>query len=92
MILCFGEYELDTAAVELRCNRISVPVEPQVFRVLALLLEQRERMVSREELIEQVWGGRFISDTAVSSRIKGARRAIGDDGKAQALIRTIHGV
>ena len=92
MILCFGEYELDTAAVELRRNSISVPVEPQVFRVLALLLEQRERMVSREELIEQVWGGRFISDTAISSRIKGARRAIGDDGKAQTLIRTIHGV
>ena len=91
MILCFGEYELDRAAVELRYRGLTVPVEPQVFRILTLLIEQRARMVSREEIIEQVWGGRFISDTAISSRIKAARRAIGDDGKAQALIRTIHG-
>ena len=91
MILCFGEYELDRAAVELRYRGLSVPVEPQVFRILSLLIEQRERMVSREEIIERIWGGRFISDTAISSRIKAARRAVGDDGKAQALIRTVHG-
>ena len=73
------------------CRRRAVPVEPQVFALLALLVENRERLVSRDEIIEKVWDGRIVSDAAVSSRIKSARQALGDDGKAQRYIRTIHG-
>src|SRR5512139_2631863 len=91
MIYRFEEFELDRSKVELRRNGEVVPVEPQVFAVLLLLAENRERLVSRDELIEKVWDGRIVSDSALDSRIKSARRAIGDDGKAQRFIRTIHG-
>lgn len=87
----FDRFELDTAKVELRANMEVVPVEPQVFAVLALLIEHRERLVSKDELIEKVWDGRVVSDAALASRIKSARKALGDDGKTQRFIKTIHG-
>lgn len=87
----FGPYELDTSQVELRADGARRPVEPQVFALLALLVENRERLVSRDELIEKVWDGRVVSDAALASRVKSARRALGDDGTAQRYIRTIHG-
>ncbi len=90
MIYRFGEFELDLARVELRANGAACPLEPQVFALLALLVENRERLVSRDEIIEKVWDGRIVSDAAVSSRIKSARQALGDDGKAQRYIRTAH--
>ena len=68
-----------------------MPVEPQVFEVLAYLVEHRDRVVPKEELMDTVWGGRFVSETAVTSRIKQARQAVGDNGHAQRLIRTVHG-
>ena len=91
MIYRFGEFELDLAKVELRARGAACPLEPQVFALLALLIENRERLVSRDEIIEKVWDGRIVSDAAVSSRIKSARQALGDDGKAQRFIRTMHG-
>jgi len=91
MIYLFDEFELDRSKVELRRNGTTVPVEPQVFALLLLLAENGERLVSRDEVIEKVWDGRIISESALDSRIKSARRALGDDGKAQRLIRTIHG-
>ena len=91
MIYLFDEFELDRSKVELRRNGTTVPVEPQVFALLLLLAENRERLVSRDEVIEKVWDGRIISESALDSRIKSARRALGDDGKAQRFIRTIHG-
>ncbi len=91
MIYRFGTYELDLARFELRSQGSACPVEPQVFALLALLVENRERLVSKDEIIEKVWDGRSISDAAVASRIKSARRAIGDDGASQHFIRTIHG-
>lgn len=90
MIYRFGEFELDLARVELRAGGAACPLEPQVFALLALLIENRERLVSRDEIIEKVWDGRIVSDAAVSSRIKSARQALGDDGKAQRFIRTMH--
>ncbi len=90
MIYRFGEFELDLARVELRARGAVCPVEPQVFALLALLIENRERLVSRDEIIEKVWDGRIVSDSAVSSRIKSARQALGDDGTAQRFIRTAH--
>jgi len=92
MIYAFGDYRMDVAARELRRADAAVRLEPQVFDLLHLLIENRDRVVSRDELIERIWGGRSVSDAAVSSRIKSARQAIGDDGARQLLIRTHHGV
>ena len=91
MIIRFEDLELDLSLVELRRSGVRVPVEPKVFDVLAYLIEHRERVVPKEELMDTVWGGRFVSEAAVTSRIKQARQAIGDDGHAQRLIRTVHG-
>jgi DNA-binding winged helix-turn-helix (wHTH) protein/tetratricopeptide (TPR) repeat protein len=91
MIYLFDEFELDRSKVELRRNGTTVPVEPQVFALLLLLVENHERLVSRDEVVEKVWDGRIVSESAVDSRVKAARRALGDDGKAQRFIRTIHG-
>ena len=68
-----------------------MPVEPQVFDVLRYLVEHRERVVTKEELLDNIWGDRFVSESALTSRIKDARRAVGDDGQLQQVIRTVHG-
>ncbi|WP_218837236.1 winged helix-turn-helix domain-containing protein [Pseudothioclava arenosa] len=68
-----------------------VPVEPMAYAVLVHLIRNADRLVARDELIEKVWDGRFISDAAVSTVIKSLRRVLGDDGKQQRVIRTVHG-
>ena len=83
--------ELDVGTYELRVDGARVAVEPQVFEVLSYLLQHRERLVPRTELLDQVWGDRFVTDSALSSRIAAARTAIGDDGRTQRVIRTVHG-
>ena len=90
MIYRFGPFELDMGKVELRAGGDVCPVEPQVFTLIAFLVENRERLVSRDELIEKIWDGRVVSDAAVSSRVKSARQALGDSGRAQRYIRTQH--
>jgi DNA-binding winged helix-turn-helix (wHTH) protein len=87
----FGDCRLDTDRYELHRAGVGQPVEPQVFDVLVVLLREHGRMVSKERLMDAVWGSRFISESALTSRIKDARRAIGDDGREQRLIRTVHG-
>jgi DNA-binding winged helix-turn-helix (wHTH) protein len=87
----FGECELDLAAFQLRRDGLPQAVEPQVFELLAYLARNPGRLIGKDELIAEVWGGRIVSDAALSSRIKSARRAIGDDGEQQRLIRTVHG-
>jgi len=91
MIYRFGPFELDTDRFELRAEGVARPLEPQVFALLSLLVENRERLVSKEELIDKVWDGRIVSESAVSSRVKSARRALGDDGRSQRFIKTLHG-
>jgi TolB-like protein len=91
MIYRFGGFELDLARAELRAGGEPCPLEPQVFALLAMLVEHRERLVSRDELIEKVWDGRIVTDAAIASRVKSARQALGDDGQAQRFIRTVHG-
>jgi TolB-like protein/Tfp pilus assembly protein PilF len=91
MIYRFGQFELDLAAVELRAGGKVVDLERQVFGLLALLVENSERLVSKDEIIEKVWDGRIVTDAAVASRVKSARAALGDDGKSQQFIKTIHG-
>jgi TolB-like protein len=91
MIYRFAHFELDLATVELRAGGNAVALEPQVFALLALLVENRDRLVSKDEIIEKVWDGRVVSEAAVASRVKSARQALGDDGKSQQFIKTIHG-
>lgn len=91
MVYRFGPFELDLARVELRAEGQPCPIEPQVFALLAFLVENRERMVSKDEILEKVWEGRVVSDSALASRVKSARKALGDDGKSQRFIRTVHG-
>src|SRR5690606_23583495 len=90
MIYRFDPFELDLAKLELRVDGLVRPVEPQVFALLALLVCNRERVVSRDEIIEKIWDGRPVSNSAVDSRVKSARRALGDDGATQCFIRTLH--
>jgi pimeloyl-ACP methyl ester carboxylesterase/DNA-binding winged helix-turn-helix (wHTH) protein len=91
VILAFADCELDIGRFELRRGGAVVAMEPQVFEVLAYLLRHRHRLVSKEELLDEVWGDRFVGESALTTRIKAARRAVGDDGSAQAVIRTVHG-
>ncbi|MEM9570526.1 MAG: alpha/beta fold hydrolase [Pseudomonadota bacterium] len=87
----FGEFYLCSETFELRSSAGLVSIEPQVFNLLVHLLEHRDRVISKEELIEAIWDGRFVSDWTVSSRIKSARKALGDDGRTQKYIKTVHG-
>jgi TolB-like protein len=86
-----GHFEIDPAKFELRERGLPKPVEPQVLSLLILLVSSADRMISKDELVEKVWGGRFISDSAIATRIKEARRELGDDGRQQRFIRTVHG-
>ena len=90
-IVRFNGYELDHGMHELRRDGVRVHMEPQVFDVLAYLVANRQTLVTKNDLLDNVWGDRFVSEAALSSRIASARKATGDDGKAQAVIRTVHG-
>jgi pimeloyl-ACP methyl ester carboxylesterase len=89
VLFLFGKFTLDTDRRELRADGSEIPVEPQVFDLIEFLIRHRDRVVSRDDLIEHVWGGRLVSESALATRINGARRAIDDDGTRQALIKTI---
>jgi pimeloyl-ACP methyl ester carboxylesterase len=91
VLLLDGSIELDEQLFEVRRDGAPVSLEPQAFDVLVYLVRNRDRVVPKEELMDAVWGGRFVSETAVTSRIKQVRRAVGDDGQAQRIIRTLHG-
>ena len=85
----FENYTLDTERRELRCNGIIQPVEPQVLDLLHFLIKNCDRVVSRENIFQAVWRGRIVSDEVLSTRINAARKAIGDDGTQQRLIKTM---
>ena len=92
VVLALGDgLELDTLLFELRRHGQQVPLEPQAFDVLVYLVSHRDRVVPKDELMDAIWGGRFVTETAVTSRIKQVRKALGDDGQAQRSIRTLHG-
>jgi len=91
VIWTFGSYALDTDVYELRAAGEPVALEPQAFDVLVFLVTHHDRVVTKEELLDEVWGDRFVSESALTSRIKQARRAVGDDGRRQDVIRTVHG-
>jgi DNA-binding winged helix-turn-helix (wHTH) protein/pimeloyl-ACP methyl ester carboxylesterase len=87
----FGDFVLDADRFELRRGATVVHIEPKVFDVLEYLIRHRERVVSKHELLDTIWGGRFVNESALTTRLKAARRALGDDGSAQRMIRTVHG-
>jgi TolB-like protein len=91
MIYKFGHFELDMARCELRDEGAVQSLEPQVFALLAYLIEHRERLVPKNEIFEKLWNGRAVTDSALTSRIKSVRQALGDSGKAQQFVKTIHG-
>ena len=85
----FSDYVLDTGRRELRRGDQPIEVEPQVLDLLIHLIQNNDRVITKNDLIDSVWGGRIVSDTTLTSRIYAARRAIGDSGRNQQLIRTI---
>jgi pimeloyl-ACP methyl ester carboxylesterase len=89
MVYVAESYEIDLGCRELRNHDAPVHVEPQVFDLLVHLIRYRQRVVSKDELIQTVWNGRCVSDATLTSRINAARRAIGDTGKEQRFIRTV---
>jgi TolB-like protein len=89
LLYCFDDYTLDTDRRELRRGAGMVSVEPKVFDLLAHLVRNHEHVVSKDDLIAAIWGGRVVSDSALSTCINAARCAIGDNGEAQRLIKTL---
>ena len=88
MIFQFGHHSLNTETVELTAGSVAVRLEPQAFLLLQFLIENRDRVVSKEEIFEVVWEGRIVADSTLAFAVNAVRRAVDDDGKAQAVIRT----
>src|SRR5271166_6164497 len=88
MLYLFEDYALDADRRELLKADRQIAVQPQVFDVLAFLIANRGRVVSKDEIIEAVWDGRVVSESTLTSRINAARSAVGDSGEAQRLIKT----
>lgn len=93
MIYGFEGFELDSARSELRDAdaREDIAVEPKVFELLELLVRNPHRLVTRDEIVETLWGGRIVSENSIDNQIKAARKAIGDNGSEQRLIKTLRG-
>ena len=89
MLFLFGEFVLDTDRRELRKAAGLISVEPQVFDLLTYLIRNRDRVVSKDDILAAVWDGRLVSESALTTRINAARNAIGDSGEAQRLIKTL---
>jgi len=88
VIYRFREFSLDTERLELASNGALLSVQPQVFELLRFLVENKDRVVSKDEIFEAVWEGRIVSDGTLNARINAVRRALGDDGQEQTVIRT----
>lgn len=89
MLYSFSDFTLDTDRRELRRGAEAISVTPQVFDLLNYLIRNRERVVSKDDLVRGVWGGRIVSDAALTTRLNSARSAIGDTGEKQHLIKTL---
>ncbi|HSR80763.1 MAG TPA: winged helix-turn-helix domain-containing protein, partial [Hyphomicrobiaceae bacterium] len=87
----FDPFDVDTDRYELRRGGSVQPIEPLVFDLIVFFARNPNRLISRDELVEAVWRGRAVSDATISSAVKSARRALGDSGDSQSLIRTVRG-
>jgi DNA-binding winged helix-turn-helix (wHTH) protein/tetratricopeptide (TPR) repeat protein len=90
MIYQFNHIKIDDQNYKLTVKDIKVQVEPQVFNIIIFLIQNKDKVVTRNELLEHVWQGRVVSDTSINNSIKSARKALGDDGTSQRIIKTIH--
>lgn len=90
MIYHFGDFRLDPDRFELSRDGVPLKTEPQVMELLTLLVKNHARLLTKEEIYQQIWQGRVVSDSALSSRIKSLRHLLGDSGKAQLVIQTVH--
>jgi len=88
MNFSFGPYTVDTERLELARNGEVVPLQPQAFSLLVFLIEKAERVVTKDEIIESIWQGRIVGDGTLNARINALRRALGDDGVTQSMIKT----
>ena len=86
----FDQFAVDTDRFELSENGEAIHAEPQVIELLIFFIRNRGRLITRDDLIQAVWKGRIVSDSAISGRIKVARKILGDDGKQQKYIQTVH--
>lgn len=91
-MILFSDVEIDQDRREIRRDGILVPAQPQVFDLLIYIIANLERVVTRDDLIEHVWNGRIVSESTLATRMNAARKAIGDNGTDQNLIRTVHGI
>jgi TolB-like protein len=89
LLFRFENFSLDADRRELRCGGDLVSLEPQVFDLLVYLIRNRDRVVSKDDMIAAVWGGRIVSESALTNRINAARAAVGDSGEQQRLIKTL---
>lgn len=87
----FEDLSVDTGQYRLSRNGLPLPVEPQVFDLLVYLIEHRGRVVTREELMDELWKGKVVSDSALNARLKAVRKAVGDRGDLQRVVKTVHG-
>ena len=86
----FGNCELRQSARELRRDGQLVALEPRAFDLLVFLTENRHRVVTKDELLEAIWPGTYVSETSLSRCVMKARRAVGDDADTQNTIKTVH--
>ena len=91
MIYRAGSVEIDPANFSLTTGGKTISVEPLVFDLIVYLIENRDRVLTRQELLDKLWAGRIVSDTSLSNHVKSARKALGDSGQRQEFIKTIHG-
>ena len=87
----FGPFCINPGTHELLSGDTPVAIEPQVFSLLSYLVQNRQRVVTKDELLDELWGHRYVSDSALSTQIKSLRRVVGDDGRRQAVIQTVRG-
>jgi len=90
MIYFFDDYELDTVRYALRYASVPVHIEPKVFDVLVYLIQHRGQVVTKEDLHTHLWADQFVSDSALTYCIASARKAVGDTGRVQRTIKTVH--
>jgi len=90
MVYQFNHIKIDSQNYKLLTNGVETQVEPQVFNLILFLIQNKDRVISRDELLDHIWQGRVVSDTSINNTIKSARKALGDDGNKQQVIKTIH--
>ncbi|MCA8882163.1 MAG: transcriptional regulator, partial [Rhodobacteraceae bacterium] len=87
----FNGFTLDLSRGELVHDGDAIAVEPRAFALVVYLVENADRLISKDELVEKLWEGRIVTDAAISTLIKSARKVLGDSGQTQKYIRTVHG-